>query len=79
LSGRRTTLRFWIQAIIAGTAGILFLVTLVWRDWLEMFGIEPDGGSGAAEWLVVGGLLAISIVFGGTALREWRRAALSGA
>jgi hypothetical protein len=28
-------------------------ITGIVPDWIEAFGIEPDGGSGAAEWMIV--------------------------
>jgi hypothetical protein len=72
---RRT--RAWAETALAGVTGALFLLTLVRRDWLEAFGIDPDGHDGTAEWLVVAGLLALFVAFAVTARLEWRRLAFA--
>lgn len=67
--------RFWIEAVLAALTGALFLLTLVSRDWIErIFGIEPDEGSGALEWLIVAALLVVTVAFIAAARNEWRRA-----
>ena len=66
--------RFWIESIVGGAAGLLALLTLFWRDWLEaVFGWDPDHHNGSAEWLIVIGLAAIAVVLGGLARWERRR------
>jgi hypothetical protein len=58
--------------------GLLAVVTVVWRDWIELvFGVDPDGGSGAAEWLIVLVLGIISVVSALAARSEWRQLAAS--
>jgi hypothetical protein len=70
----RTSRRFWLSAALGATSLILALVTLVTREWIELiFRVDPDGGSGALEWLIVVALLAASLVFGLLASFEWRR------
>lgn len=67
---------FWIEMALAVAAAVLFVVTLLWRDWIEMaFGVDPDGGSGALEWGIAGGMLIASVTFGVLARREWARVA----
>jgi len=68
---RRT--RFWIESGLTATSGILFFVTMFWRDWLEAIGFNPDHGDGAAEWLIAVGLLTCSFTFAVFARIEWRR------
>ena len=42
----RTRLRFWIEVALGLTSGLLLLLTLVTREWIELlFGVDPDGGS----------------------------------
>jgi hypothetical protein len=67
--------RFWLEAILSVLTTGLFVLTLVSRDWIErVFHVEPDGGSGALEWLIVAVLLVVSIALIVAARTEWRRA-----
>ena len=67
--------RFWIEAVLAALAIVLFVLTLISRNWIELvFGVDPDGGSGALEWLIVGGLFVLAVAFSALARAEWRRA-----
>lgn len=75
----RLGMRFWIKVSLATITGLLAILTLFWHDWLEAFGIEPDGGNGAVEWLIVGVLFVGAVTFGASAGLEWRRAAASPA
>jgi hypothetical protein len=66
--------RFWAESGLAALAAILLVVTLISREWIEeVFRVDPDGGSGAAEWLAVGALLVLALGFGALARLEWRR------
>lgn len=66
--------RFWAQAAVSAAAAVLLVVTLISREWIEeIFGVDPDGGSGELEWLIVAGLAAVGFALGLTARREWRR------
>jgi hypothetical protein len=68
--------RFWVETVLATVTGALLLLTLVWHDWVErIFGVEPDGGDGSLEWLLVGGLLVLSVTSAALARLEWRRSA----
>lgn len=68
-------LRFWLETAMGAITGILFLITLVWRDWIEIiFGLDPDSGNGSLEWLIVVGLAVITIGLFSLAGYEWRRA-----
>lgn len=67
--------RFWFETGLAIVTGILFVITLVWHNWIEIiFNIDPDQGSGLLEWLVVGALLVVTIVLFVLARYEWRKA-----
>lgn len=68
-------LRFWVQASCGAASGALAVLTFFWRDWIEaVFGADPDQGSGTAEWVAVGLLLAVALTLAVTARREWCRA-----
>ena len=70
--------RFWLESVLALITGSLAAVTLFWPQWIEtVFGVDPDKGSGSAEWLVVVVLLFITVLFAGRARFEWRRARLA--
>jgi hypothetical protein len=71
---RTSSTRLRVEVIIAALAAGLGVLTLFWRDWIEAFGIDPDNGSGAAEWYLVGGLFAVAAVLAVVARYEWRRA-----
>jgi hypothetical protein len=72
---RRVRSRFWLELGLASLTGILALVTLVSREWIEaLSGWDPDGHSGSLEWGIVFALLALTVLAGGTAYAEWRRA-----
>ena len=66
--------RFWVEAALGTLTGLLCALTLVTREWIELlFGIDPDGGSGALEWAIVASLLGVTIAFSLSARAEWRR------
>ncbi len=71
---RQVRLRLWLETGLASTTGVLFLITLVWRDWIErVLGLDLDGGNGTLEWLIVGGLLVATIMLFVLVRLEWRR------
>jgi hypothetical protein len=70
--------RFWLETAIAIVTGILFVITLVRNDWIEIvFGVDPDNNNGTLEWLIVGVLLAVTITLFILASYEWRRARIA--
>jgi hypothetical protein len=47
----RLPLRFWVGTALAASSAAVLAMTLAWPDWIErIFGLEPDGGDGSAEW-----------------------------
>lgn len=68
--------RFWIQLALGLVSMALLLLTVVWSNWIELvFQVDPDNGSGAAEWLIVVASCAASIVFFALASYDWRKVA----
>lgn len=72
---RKVRERFWVEAGAAGASLLLALLTVVWHDWIEVTGWDPDQHSGAVEWLVVAVLAGVSVAAALMAHTEWRRAA----
>jgi hypothetical protein len=63
-----------IEAGVAILAAALLVLTLVTREWIELLtGWDPDGGSGALEWLIVAVLAVIAIALSLRARSDWRR------
>jgi len=63
-----------IRARLAAAGAVLTfalaLLTLVVPDWIEeTFGVDPDGGNGTVEVLLVVALGAATVVLGGYAVR----------
>jgi hypothetical protein len=66
--------RFWLEAGLAFLCGVLAVVTVFWRDWIEaLTGFDPDHHNGAFERLIVVGLFAACVLVGFVARAEWRR------
>lgn len=75
-------LRIWFYAetILGVVASALFVYTVFARTWIETFlHVDPDQGQGWVEWMIVGALLAVAILSGYLARREWRRTAVATA
>ena len=63
---------FRINVSLAFSSASLVVLTLVRADWIEvLFRVDPDGHSGALEWLVSGGLCAATVIFGVLARAAW--------
>ena len=66
----RGSLALSVAATVAG------LLTLFRHGWIEIvFRFDPDGGTGALEWLVTAGLFALAAASAVLARHEWRAAA----
>jgi hypothetical protein len=67
---------FWVEAVLALGNAALLVMTLVWKDWIEIvFNVDPDAGSGAVEWAVVAITLLLTVALVALARSEWRRVA----
>jgi len=64
-----------IEIGLAVVAGTLAVMTLFWPTWIEtLFDVEPDGGSGEAEWWIVAVLALVAVMLGLLARRDFRGA-----
>ena len=71
---RNVRLRFWAECALAGLAAVLAVLTAAWPNWIELlFGADPDGGDGSAEWGIVAALALVAIVFAVLARFEHKR------
>ncbi len=67
-------LRFWAECALAGLAAVLAVLTAISPDWIELlFGADPDGGDGSAEWGIVAALAVVAIIFALLARFDYRR------
>jgi hypothetical protein len=75
---KATTWRFWLEAGLATVSGFLLVLTLIWRNWIEiLFGVELDYGDGSLEWVIVSVLLLATIFLFLLARSEWHKAQAS--
>jgi hypothetical protein len=71
--GGRLRRRYWVELALASVATVLFVLTLLWHDWIEAFGVEPDGGDGSLEWIIVAVFAVVALVSAALARAERRR------
>jgi hypothetical protein len=70
--------RFWFEVVCGIVGMFLFVLTLVSKEWIEeIFGVDLDQGSGALEWGITFGLLAVTLGSFVLARRELHRPAIS--
>jgi undecaprenyl pyrophosphate phosphatase UppP len=66
--------RFWVEAGLSAATAILAILTLFWREWIELLtGWDPDHGDGSLEWAIVIVLALVAVIFGAMARAEWRQ------
>jgi len=67
--------RGWIELGLAIVSAAVLVLTLAMPDWIEeVFGVEPDAGSGSLEALIAIALAVATIAFALGARREVVRA-----
>jgi len=66
-------LRARIEIVLSALLGTATILTAVWPTWIEgLFGFDPDGGNGQAEWWIVAVLAATTIAAAALARRDLR-------
>ena len=69
----RLAVKASVETVLAGIFGVLAVVTILWPTWIESItGLEPDAGSGAAEWAVVVVFAAAAVGAAALARRNYR-------
>lgn len=78
---RRTLrVRFWVELAVAVVSLASLLLTLASKEWIEaLTGVDPDHGSGAAEWALVAVSAVAMLACAALSGVEWRRACLARA
>lgn len=67
--------RFWLETGMAIITGIVFVITLIRNDWIEIvFRVDPDSNNGSLEKFIVVALLVVTITLFALASFELRRA-----
>ena len=62
--------RCWFETTLASVSAVLGLLTIAWKDWIEVVtGTDPEGHGGAFEWIVVFALLGAALILGSVARR----------
>ena len=66
-------LRVRIEIAVSALLGAATILTAVWPDWIEgLFGFDPDGGNGTAEWWIVAALAVTTLAVAALARRDRR-------
>lgn len=67
-----------VRTYLTGALAVITLLTLIAPRWVEAAtGWEPDGGSGALEWLIVGIAALATVLSAIRAQSAWRSYALA--
>ena len=71
---QRVRRRFWPEAVFACMSSFLAVLTAVRPDWIEgLTGLNPDGGNGTLEVVIVAAFAAAALALMLSAWYEWRR------
>ncbi len=66
-------LRARIEIVLSALLGAATILTAIWPDWIEgLFGFDPDGGNGTAEWWIVAALAVTTLAVAALARRDLR-------
>lgn len=62
--------RSLVETTLAIAAGFFAVLAAIWPDWIEAFGVDPDGGNGSVEWAIPIVLATVALVLGFVARRR---------
>ncbi len=72
---RRLKMRLWSEVTLGTVTAVLGALTAVFPEWIEtVFGVDPDHGSGALEWAIVGACFVVCAASMLAARSSWREA-----
>ena len=71
LHSRPPSRRACLEYLLAVVAGVLALSAVVWPNWIEAFGVDPDRGDGTLEWAIPILLAVAAFAVGLIARRHW--------
>jgi len=64
----------WLEAALGLVSVALVAYTMVNKEWIEeILHVDPDGGNGSFEWVVVGILVVVALAMITLAGRQLRR------
>ena len=64
--------RWSVEAVTAALFAVITVVTVLWPDWIEgLTTLEPDAGSGSAEWGLVLASGAVAVIAATLARRDY--------
>jgi hypothetical protein len=73
-----TVMRVRLELILAMVFAVAAVASAIWPTWIEsLTGLEPDSGSGEAEWWIVIALGAAALIAAALARRDYRAIRLS--
>ena len=68
-------LRVRVEVVLSLLCAVLAAVTMIWPTWIEsLTGLEPDAGTGEAEWWIVLVFAVGAVGAGALARRDYRQA-----
>lgn len=72
---RSRVLRLSLAVALPGLCALLLVLTLFWKEWVEtVLRFDPDRHSGSFEWLLVAGLIGLTVSLSAFAHLQFERA-----
>jgi energy-coupling factor transporter transmembrane protein EcfT len=73
VTASRRSRRSLVLLVLTVLTGVMTVVTIISAEWIEeVFGVHPDGGSGALELGIVVGLALVTVLLAIATTLTWR-------
>jgi hypothetical protein len=73
-AARRPAIRVRVETFLAVMFGAFAVVTTLWPTWIESItGLDPDAGSGTAEWAIVAVFAVAAVSAAAIARHDFRK------